>query len=587
MAASDTDLRVRLADLGEDAHWEFKQIEFSGDKPQSPSQAQLADELAAFANADGGTLLCGVTDNGQLQDLSRRQLETVEARVVEACRSSIRPQIAPTITRRRLDGKAFIEVEVAPGDALHRSPGGDFIRVGSTKRPMSTDESLRLADRRSRARQSWFDRQPVEGTGFATLDDKLWKPLLSATSAHDPQAALRRMSLLADDHNGRSCASVAGLLLCASDPQQWLPNARIVATCYAGETRAAAQLDARDIRGPIGEQVAEAVRFVMRNSRVAARKDPAQEQIPQFSDRAIFEAVVNAVAHRDYSIAERCVRISIFSDRIEIESPGALPNGLTVENMALHQATRNETIASVLRYMPVGEIAGSHERLHFMQTRGDGVSIIIEETRKATGQDPHYESDGETLRLTIPAADLDPSAATVAVTVRCGDRPAEGVDVLALYPNATWVSGTTDAHGETRLKLHSTHLPMTVFAAAAGLSAGRAEAWVPAERALALELDAADAGDGSVIFEEATGYIPGLAGRLNPILDSLGRTYLYASNVAVNDGAAQPVHFTFGETLRLVDANGAELDIEVVDIVGRSALVQYRRPRNPHHLHQT
>lgn len=579
MPVSDDELRIRLADLGEDSHWEFKQIEFSGDKPRNPSQQQLADEMAAFANARGGTMLCGVTDAGELQHLTRQQLESLEARIVEACRSSIKPPIAPTIARRSLDGGTLVEVEVAPGDALHRSPGGDFVRVGSTKRPMSTDESLRLADRRSRARQSRFDRQPVEGTGFASLHDKLWRPLLSATSAHDPQAALHRMSLLADDHNGRRCASVSGLLLCATQPQQWLPNARITATSYAGETRAAAQLDANDIRGPIGEQVAQAIRFVVRNSRVAARRDPAQAQIPQFSDRAIFEAVVNAVAHRDYSIAERSIRISIFSNRIEIESPGALPNGLTVENMALHQATRNETVASVLRYMPVGEIAGSHERLYFMQTRGDGVAIIIEETRNATGQDPRYESDGETLRLTIPAAELDPSAATVAVTVRCDGRPAAGLDVLALYPNATWVAGTTDTDGETHLKLHSTHLPMTVFAAAAGLAAGRAEGWIPAHGALAMDLDAVDAGDGSVIFEEAAGRIPGLAGRLNPIRDSLGRTYLYASNIAVDDGAPQPVHFAFGETLTLEDALGAAFEVEIVDIVGRSALVQYRQTR--------
>ena len=145
MPASDDDLRARLAELGEDAHWEFKQIEFSGDKPKSPTQQLLADEMAAFANAEGGILLCGVTDAGEMQHLSREQMEALELRLVEACRSSIKPSIAPTIARRKLDGRAFIEVEVEAGDAMHRSPGGVYLRVGSSKREMSAPVVVRPA----------------------------------------------------------------------------------------------------------------------------------------------------------------------------------------------------------------------------------------------------------------------------------------------------------------------------------------------------------------------------------------------------------------------------------------------------------
>ena len=528
-------------------------------------------------------------------------MEALEQRLVEACRSSIKPPIAPTIAHRKLDGRAFIEVEVEAGDSMHRSPGGVYLRVGSSKREMSPEESLRLAERHSQARLLWFDRKPVAGTGLASLDEGLWKPLLSASSAHDPGAALFRMGLLADDQAGRRCATVAGLLLCSANPQLWLPSARVVATCYRGTGRATSQIDARDIGGPISRQIAEAVGFVLRNSRVAARKDPARADVPQFSARAVFEATVNAVVHRDYSIKERAIRISVFADRVELESPGALAkgltvdnltvdgltvdgltvDGLTVDNMALHQSTRNEAIASVLRYMPVGELPGAQERRYFMETRGDGVTIIMEETRKATGREPLFELDGEMLRLTIPSAELEPTAATVAVTVRSGGRPLAGVEVLALFPNATWMKGTTGEHGETRLQLHSTHLPMTVFAAAPGLAAGRVEGWVPAEGALSLELGPVDVGGGSVILEEATGEVPGLLGLLNPIRDHLHRTYLYASRIAINDGAPQPVHFAFGETLRLADSLGADLVVEIVDIVGRSALVQYRRANRP------
>ena len=81
---------------------------------------------------------------------------------------------------------------------------------------------------------------------------------------------------------------------------------------------------------------------------------------------------------------------------------------------------------------------------------------------------------------------------------------------------------------------------------------------------------------GSVIFQEATGNIPDLSGRLNPILDSHDRTYLYASNISINDGKQQPVHFILGEDLHLTDSDGREALVRIVDIVGRSALLEYR-----------
>ena len=84
---------------------------------------------------------------------------------------------------------------------------------------------------------------------------------------------------------------------------------------------------------------------------------------------------------------------------------------------------------------------------------------------------------------------------------------------------------------------------------------------------------------GSVIFSEATGHLPGLKGRLNPIRDTHDRTYLYASNIAIDDGKQQPVQFIPGEELRLTDAEGTGLCVRIVDIVGRSALVEYSDAR--------
>ncbi len=180
------------------------------------------------------------------------------------------------------------------------------------------------------------------------------------------------------------------------------------------------------------------------------------------------------------------------------------------------------------------------------------------------------------LRVTLPAAPLDRSAARATITVRCGAQALADADVLVLFPNKTWRHVTTDGHGEAVVGLYTDCLPMTVFAAAPGFAARIERDWVPADGPLAVALEPLAAG-GSVIFPEDTGYIPGLSGRLNPILNPSDRASLYASNIAINQGRQQPVHFLFGESLCLKDSDGEEFLVRVMDIVGRSALFEYRR----------
>ena len=570
------DIRRQL-ESGEDSYWEFKQIEFRADRPTAPRRDDLADEIAAFANAGGGVLLCGVTDAGEVQGMSREQMDALESMVVELCSHAIKPPLFDVaITRHQLDDKALLAVSVSKGAAQYDSPGGSFRRVGSSKRQMSSDERMRLAQQRGQARYRWFDEQTVPNTGFRTLDETLWKPLLSASGRADPETALQKLALLGTDENGSMRATVAGILLCTHDPEQWLPNACVTATHYRGNDRASGQLDAQIITGPINRQVADAMAFVMRNMRVGAYKKPARMDLPQYSAEAVFEAVVNAVAHRDYSIHGSRIRVSMFADRMEINSPGGLANNLTIDSMAARQATRNETIASVLGRMPVGDIPGSEKRQFFMERRGDGVPIILRETEALTGKTPEYwilaESD---LFLSLPAAATNATPDTVAMTVRGDGRQVAGADVLALFPDNTWKRAMTDANGEAAMDLYATNLPMTVYVAARGYAAHLERGWVPGDGTLVVELKPLSGG-GAVIFPEAKGDIPGLKGQLSPKRDSLDRTFLHASNIAINQGLQQPVHFVPGEDLRLTDINGVEMTVRIVEILGRSALIEYR-----------
>ncbi|MCE2482307.1 MAG: putative DNA binding domain-containing protein [Alphaproteobacteria bacterium] len=570
------DIESRLRS-GEDSGWEFKRVDFAGSVPKRPTRGDWAAEIAAFANGAGGVVLAGVTDGGEVIGMSRLQIEALDSFLVEISTDTIKPPVRIRTHHKELsDGKLVLLAEVPEGDSVHDSPGGSYIRVGASKRLMGGDERLRLAQRRSQARFLWFDKQTVPGTGFKTLAEPLWKPLLSAEGAAEPEVALRKLALLEDDEAGVSRATVAGALLCTPNPEQWLPNACITATRYRGADRASGQIDAQEITGPLNEQVAGAVAFAIRNMRVAALKDPARAELPQYSDKALFEALVNAVVHRDYSMRGSRIRLSMFDDRLELQSPGSLPNNLSIESMTSRQSTRNEALTSVLARMPVGGTRGGEDRRYYMERRGDGVLIIRRETWALCGKFPEYRviDDSEVL-LVIPAAEQERSAARAVVSVRSGGRPLPGVDLLLLFPNKTWKRATTDDDGEAPVDLHTTRLPMTVFAAAPGHAGHLERRWMPSDRALAIDLAALPEG-GSVILAEATGRLPGLKGTLNPIRDALDRTYLYASNIAINGGERQPVHFVPGEELRLTDADGTELRVRILDIAGRSALVEHR-----------
>lgn len=148
----------------------------------------------------------------------------------------------------------------------------------------------------------------------------------------------------------------------------------------------------------------ETLHFVRRNLLVRATKETARSDRPQFSERAVFEALVNAVAHRDYSMAGTRVRLHLFSDRLELYVPGGLANTLTPDAMHLRQASRNELIVSLLARCPAPTGLG---RTRLMDRRGDGVPIILRECEQLSGRPPEYGLIGENeseLRLVMWAA---------------------------------------------------------------------------------------------------------------------------------------------------------------------------------------
>ncbi len=417
---------LRKIRLGEDSLLECKAMQFAGTKVKGPRRDDVADELAAFANARGGVLVFGVDDDSRaVVGLPQERLEIAERFVRELVHDLISPPLQPVIEKMELPGgdgepKAVIRVEVARSLFVHRSPGGYLYRVGSAKRQMAPEYLARLFQQRSQARLIRFDEQVVPDASLADLDDGLVERFRTPLTRDDRATLLRKLGMAREDDAGVLRPSVAGILLATREPRQWLSHAFIQAVAYRGEEVAATdeggayQLDAKEITGPLDAQVAEACRFVLRNMRVEATKRMGRHDLPQYDMTAVFEAVVNAVAHRDYSMHGAKIRLRMFANRLELYSPGALPNTMTVDSLPFRQASRNETIASLLAKCPVPTEIGGLEtpRSTLMDRRGEGVTIILERSERLSGRRPVYEVfDESELRLTIFAASLEGAAA--------------------------------------------------------------------------------------------------------------------------------------------------------------------------------
>ena len=394
--------------LGEDSTFERKAVSFRGEKCVGPRREELADELVAFANTNEAVIVLGIAEDGGVEGIPLRKLDPVEDMVREVCNDAIKPPLAVRIIRMSLpdeagNERAILKIDVPRSLFVHKGPGGYFHRLGSSKREMPPELLARLFQQRGQARIIRFDEQAVPESSPADLEESLWRRFLPE-SEENPRTTLRKMRVLVDDA-GSERASVGGLLMCSREPHIWLPGAFIQAVCYrGGERDANYQLDAANLTGPLDEQVRLALAFIRKNMKTMARKEPAREDISQYSIRACFEAVVNAVAHRDYSISGSKIRLHMFDDRLELYSPGSLPNTVSIDSLPLRQATRNELIASLLARCPVGKSRNGIHRDFMMDRRGEGVPIIINETKKLTGAPAIYELIDQTeLLLRIPA----------------------------------------------------------------------------------------------------------------------------------------------------------------------------------------
>jgi ATP-dependent DNA helicase RecG len=406
--------RIRL---GEDSSFEMKSVQFAGERVSGLRRDGLADELAGFANGSGGVCILGVDDvTREITEIPLDKLDAAEGYVREIANDSIEPPLLVHIERLILPGvggqdQAVLKLSIEPSLFVHQSPGGYFHRIGSSKRKMSPEYLARLFQQRSQSRIIRFDEQIVADTSVGDLEQARWQRLTTDRTLDDEVTFLQKLGMARADAAGEVRPTVAGVLMASADPRRWLPNAFIQAVAYQGDAitpdaNRPYQLDALDCIGPLDQQVVDGCRFVFRNMKTAAFKHLGRRDVPQYDMEAVFEALVNAVAHRDYSIHGSKIRLRVFSDRLEIYSPGALANTMGIEGLEYRQAARNETITSLLAKCPIRDLDWlKTSRSTMMDRRGEGVRIILEHSERLSGRRPEYRLvDDSELILTIWAA---------------------------------------------------------------------------------------------------------------------------------------------------------------------------------------
>jgi predicted HTH transcriptional regulator len=402
----DIELLLKQISLGEDSLLELKNIEYANNTVSGPNRNSTADEMAAMSNAHGGVIVFGVDDKShEITGLPFEKLDITETWVRNIANDLIKPPLECRIKKLSVGEKSIIRIDIPRSIFVHKSPNGYFYRIGSSKREMSPEVLARLFQQRTQNRLIRFDEQLVMDASLDDLDQKLWERFRTPLSPHDNIEYLEKLQLISRDEDGMLHPTVSGVLMASEYPEKYITSAYIQAVCYNGENHNSPQLDAQDCTGPLDLQIKEACKFVKHNMKIRAIKDPGRIETPQYSLNAVFEAVVNAVVHRDYSIYGSKIRLHIFSDRLELYSPGCIPNTMSIESISLRQSSRNELLSSLLARCRMNFDAEGSKRVFIMDKRGEGVPIILSESFELSGKKPEYLLiDDAELRLTIFSA---------------------------------------------------------------------------------------------------------------------------------------------------------------------------------------
>ena len=386
---------------GEDGRAEFKEVRLGDRGVISPNTEDVAGELVALANAAGGVLFLGIDDSGAVRGIPTEHVDTVENWIVNLATHNCDPPIRPILRKEMLpdlagDEQRVLLAEIPRGLYVHRTSGGRYyMRIGSTKRDLTPPELVRLFQQRGR--EYVFDEQPVLAASVDALNRHRLETFFGRSPTIPWLDLLRNTRVTFRDEDGVDRPTVAGLLAFGTEPTEFLPSGSIEAACYRGTRLSSDDLiHAERLAGPVPDQIDAGIAFVARFIQASSGKGPnSGETVPHNLD-IVDEAIVNAVAHRDYAISGSKIRLFLYADRLELYSPGKLPNTLTLDDMPYRTFTRNQLLVGFL-----SRIRSKRTGQVFLESRGEGVRKILEDGEAHSGRRPEYALFGDELRLTL------------------------------------------------------------------------------------------------------------------------------------------------------------------------------------------
>jgi ATP-dependent DNA helicase RecG len=370
--------------------------------PANAGPARLAETLAALANTHGGVLLVGINAAGRPTGIA--DAGETRATLQTAGLLASPPLILPLPQTIEVDGKTVCSVEVPPGLPHVYSMDGRYLtRTGAQNRLLSAGELSALLLARGEA---GFESRPVPGATLDDLDPVLVQAYLEklnplAAAGESDAAPMRDLS---DDHEwskallARGCLtqtgsgpvpSYAGVLLFGRQPQRYLRSAQITLVRYAGPQMGDEFLR-HDAAGALPDQIRQTEAFVTANMRRGMRLTGfTRQETTEYPLGVVREAIVNAVAHRDYAIRGDDIRVLMFSDHMEVYSPGRLPGHVTLANLVTERFSRNEAIAQAL------------SDLGFVERLGYGIDRMVASMAEAGLPAPLFEETVAGFRVTL------------------------------------------------------------------------------------------------------------------------------------------------------------------------------------------
>ena len=373
---------MEILERGEDSQHQFKTNITNADS--------LASEFVAFSNGQGGKMFIGVSDDGLISGLTSEDIHRLNQLISNTASQGVQPAINPVTENIKTAQGLVMVVDVPPGiNKPYQDRNGAFwVKSGADKRKATSREEIQRLFQKANLLHA--DELPVVGATIVDLDveyfgwffDKKFGTSLEKQKIPLPDT-LRNMNLLRDD-----CLTIGGVLLFAKDPHFKLP-AFVVKSCAFDDVNVISNnyTDKREIKGKLDEMFNQTVGFVLANIRhVQGNQGFNSVGIPEIPRAAIEELVVNALVHRDYFISAP-IRVFVFRDRVEIISPGHLPNNLAVDNIKSGNSNvRNSVLASyayhLLPYSGIGSgilrALEAYPKIDFIDDReGNTFKVII------------------------------------------------------------------------------------------------------------------------------------------------------------------------------------------------------------------